>query len=218
MSEKTPRKPRTKLTPPKRPTKMKWAEAESIWEAGLMTRKNLAEKMGVSERSITRHMSDRGLIQGSKAKDSKDRMAEAIKQSSLDDVAILAARIRETKEQHYKLADNFAKLTWEEILKAKRENLPVSTATNNLKALDIAFTTIKRVREEKWAVLGLNKEDEQEEDGLPELVVSEMTAEEVEAVRNAKNYDMDDLPDTEIMNLSDEDEDDEEFDDEVVEE
>ncbi len=177
-----------------RPSPKQWAEAEAIWTSGMMTVESIAKKMGISERAVKMHMAKHKVVRASKAPEHRERVEEAIKQSQIDDATITAARIRETKESHYKLADNFAKLTWEEILKAKRDNLPVSTAMNNLKALDIAFSTIKKVREEKWAVLGLDKDTFVDDDTLPDLVVSELTAEQIAVLRSRDHTEFEDLP------------------------
>ena len=54
------------------------------------------------------------------------------------------------------------------------------------------MSVLKKAREERYAVLGLNREDYVDEEGLPELVISELTEEQVEQLR-ARDNDMDDL-------------------------
>ncbi len=158
-----------------------------------MTRPELAKKFGISERTVTRHMTAKGIEKGSKAAEHRAEVEQEIKEALIDDAKILATRIRETKEAHYKLSDNFMKLAWEEILKAKKDNIPYSTAMNNLKALNESFSIIKKVREEKWAVLGLDKDDISGDD-VPTLVIEELTAEEIEALQEREENELEALP------------------------
>lgn len=59
------------------------------------------------------------------------------------------------------------------------------------KALDVAMTTLKKAREERYAVLGLDRDDFVASEDLPELVISELTAEQIEKMR-ATDLDADD--------------------------
>jgi hypothetical protein len=169
-----------------------WAELEALWEIGAMTRKSMAEKFNTTERSIQRHMLDKKIVRGSKSAEHRDKINEAVVEIQVDEATILAARIRETKEEHYKMVSGLGKLAWAEILKAKQEKSPLAVAMNSLKAINEAITIIKKAREEKWALLGLDKDTYIDEDGIPELLISELTAEEVVALRARNHTEFDD--------------------------
>lgn len=175
-------------------TPRQWASVEAAYMAGTMTQQRLAEKFGVSKRAIQRHMTNKKIVAGGKAEEHREAVINEIGKSQIDDAQVLAARIRETKEEHYKMVAGLGKLTWAEVLKAKSDGAPISVAMNNLKALNEAIKNIKMVREEKWAVLGLDKDTFIDEDGLPALVISELTAEQVEALRNRDHTEFDELP------------------------
>jgi hypothetical protein len=188
----TAKKPVTKAVgkPGARLTPKQWAEAEALWESGEVTLEDLAAKFGKHKSNFSRHFDKLSIKRGSKAEAHKREVAKAVTAAAIDEVSVTAARIRETKEDHYKMAAGLGKLVWSEILTAKQGGNPVSVATANLKALDIAATTLKKVREERWAVLGLDKADFIDEDGLPELTIMELTAEQLEALRNRDEADL----------------------------
>ena len=190
--------PKTAVERKRRLSPREWVALEAIWEAGDMTLITIAEKCGLSPRAVQGHMAAHKIIRGIKKGELRKRADEAIAIAHADDAAILITRIRETKEEHFKMVDGLGKLTWAEIIKAKKELLPMASITMNLKALDIAITNIKKIREEKWALLGLDKEDASEDEGLPDLVVSELTADQVMALRNRDHtLELEELPEIE---------------------
>lgn len=194
----TPAKPKSKRLTPKQ-----WAEAEALWESGEVTLTDLVAKFGIHKTSFQKRFAERGIKKGAKKEEHARRVAEEVTKAAIDEATVLAARIRETKEEHYKMAAGLAKLTWAEILAAKQNGSPMAVALNNLKALDAAMAVLKKAREERYAVLGLDREDFVDEDGLPELVISELTADQIEALRAKDHTEFDDLPDDAILEEGD---------------
>lgn len=193
-------------------TPKQWAEIERLWELGEVTLEMLEKRFKKDSSTFKRHFARHGIKRGSKKDEHKAKVAEEVQKAVVDDVTIVAARIKETKEEHYKMAAGLAKLTWAEILKAKQDGLPVSTALNNLKALDAAMSVLTKARAERYAVLGLDRDDAIDEDGLPELVIQELTPEQVKELRSRDDVGLDDMG-VEVTDTSDE-----ESDEEVVEE
>lgn len=183
-----PKKPKPRITP------KRWAEAEALWESGEFTLSELGRKFNCSEQNMHVHMKRKGIKRGAKAEEHKKLVSAAVTAASIDDATVLAGRIRETKEEHYKMSAGLAKLAWAEILKAKQDGSPVSVAMNNLKALDAAMNVMSKARAERWAVLGLDRDDYVDEEGLPELVISELTAEQIETLQSRSFGGIDDLP------------------------
>lgn len=201
---------KTKKTPL---TSKQWHEIVRLWESGEVTLETLSKHYERHPSLFTKYFSKNGIKRGS-------RKAMAIKEAqekaaNVDDANILAARIRETKEDHYKMASGLAKLTWAEVLRVKQDGLQFSSALNNLKALDTATSTLKKLREERFAILGLDKEDFIDEEGLPELVVSELTADQIEDLQKARAINIEEIEDPQLDFGEDEDD---EGEDEVVSE
>ncbi|WP_186296784.1 hypothetical protein [Cupriavidus campinensis] len=205
---------------PKKGTRMtpkQWAEAEALWEAGDVTLDELARRFSKDKSILSRHFKNHGIVKGAAKEEHKRKVAEEVTRQAQEEAAVLAARIRMTKEEHYKMAEALAKLTWKEVLEVNKTGRPMSTALNNLKALDSAMTVLKKAREERYAVLGLDRTDFVDDSALPELVISELTNEQIEAMRDRQEDDDTSLPElSEEGELPDEDDVVEE-DDEVVE-
>lgn len=179
-------KPATKATPKPatRLTPKQWAEAEALWESGEVTLDDLAAKFSKHKSNFSRHFDKNGIKRGAKAEEHKKKIAEAVTAAGIDEASVTAARIKETKEEHYKMSMGLAKLVWQEVLTAKTAGNPLATATANLKALDIAATALAKLRNERWEILGLNREDYVDGDVLPELVISELTADEIQKLQD----------------------------------
>lgn len=203
-----------KKTPPKRKTYPKtirgskhmtpaqWAEAEALWEAGQVTLGDLAKKFSKAEETFSRYFKRKGLKKGAKKEEHAEKVKEKVADEIADDATTLAKRIRETKDEHYQMARAMGQLTWREVLNAQKEGRSIATSTPQFKALKEAMTTLKMVREERWAVLGLDNPDTENDANLPELVIQELTAEQIEEMQRIQESDpgmqtlnFEDLPD-----------------------
>lgn len=172
-----------------------WAIAEAMWRKGEGTAEELAKRFGVHRSTILRHMAAKGITQGEAAEETRRKVAATVEATIDDDAAIQSQRIRETKDDHYKMASGLSKLAWNEILKAKAEGVPLAAATSNLKAIDIAMTVLAKARIERWAILGLDRPDAVDTTTLPDLVIKELTAKQIEELqaRSFNPYDEGDL-------------------------
>lgn len=197
---------------PTRMTPRQWAEAEALWEAGEVTLDDLATRFDKDRSAFVRYFKKHGIVKGSRAAARKEEVKEAVAAAGIDEATVLANRIRETKEDHYKMSSALAKLVWAEVLTAKKDEKPFSAIKDNLKALDNAMNVLMKARMERFAILGLNKDDYVDEDGLPELVISELTAAQIEELRNRDEEGLEAgtavIPETLQEEIEDEDEED----------
>lgn len=166
------------------PKPKQWAEMEALWALGEITRDEIAKKLDVSPTAVTMHMKKVGVVRGSKAEENRKRISAEVMDAAVSDATIHAQRIKETKDYHYRMSDSLARMAMQEILEAKRSGHPLSVATSNLKALDAAVTVIAKARIERWAVLGLDRPDAVDTNELPTLVIEELTADQIEDLRN----------------------------------
>jgi hypothetical protein len=185
--------PAPKVTPM---TSRDWARCRALWERGDTTYKELCARYGRSYKSFERHFKKHGIVKGAKAAALKEKVAEAMAVEDVNDAQLLAMRIKETKEEHYKMASALGRLSWNEILQAKKDGRAVSTALANLKALHAATVNLKIVREERFAILGLDRTDAVDLDQIPELIIRELTAEQIEELRKRDHTEAEDLPTT----------------------
>jgi hypothetical protein len=173
---KVPKK-RVRLTP------RQWAEIETLYASGDGTASALAKKYGISYVYLHRRMRKKGIKPKSTGAAVAAATAEAMTKALVDDSAVIAARIKETKDQHYQMASGLAKLVWAEILFARNEKAPVSSVAPNIKTLQVAMTALKQAREERFAVLGLDRADAVDPSEVPVLEVTELTEEEMALIR-----------------------------------
>ena len=173
----------------RRMTPAQWAEAEALWESGQVTLVDLAKKFDKAEETFSRYFKKKGLKKGAKKDEHAEKVKEKVADAITDDATVLASRIRETKEEHYQMARAIGKLTWREVLKAQT-NGSVAGSTAEFKSLKEAMTVLKLVREERWAVLGLDNPDTENDANLPDLVIQELTADQIEAMQAAQEEDL----------------------------
>lgn len=157
-----------------------WAEAEALWESGNITLSELSKRFGRAEETFSRHFASHGIKKGSKQAQSAEMVKEEVSKNIIDEAKVLSTRIRESKEEHYKMTTVITKLVMNEVLSAQKSGMPLEAKSNNIKALKDAMSVVKMAREERWAILGLDDPNTLNEDELPELMISEMTAQQIE--------------------------------------
>jgi hypothetical protein len=195
------------------------AKIRAMWESGEYTASDIARVVKVDMAVVRRFIANHGIQKGASAQMLHQEVAEQVKKKAEEDAALFAERIRETKEEHYRMAVGIAKLTWQELSQCRSNEQQFSTINPNLKALESAMKVLSMSRMERYAVLGLDKEDKSE-DAMPELVLTELTADQIERLRNFQADDKITIDDDEINQQFADGEIDviEEGDDEIVEE
>lgn len=166
------------------PTAKEWAQAEALWALGETTRDEIAKKLDVSPTAVTLHMRKVGVERGSKADEHRKKVAEHVADAATIDSAVYAQRIKETKDEHYMMSKTLARMTWEEVANCKKTGNPLSVASSNLKAIESAINILSKARQERWAILGLDRPDAVDTNELPALVIEELTANQIEDLRN----------------------------------
>lgn len=185
-------------------SKKAFLEAKDLWESGKHTLNDIAAKIGVPAPTLQRALRAAGSRKGSRAVviAGEEKSVEA----RIDELQV--RRIGETKEQHYSYAEALAKLTIDVVVTAKRNGLRFSTIDRDIAALGKAAKTMEVLRKERYAILGLDRDDMADPEDTPELMVSELTAEQIQEIRAQIEQglvDEDDLPDVgDIVDTSDE--------------
>lgn len=164
---------------------LEWSEIEAVYALGDATGAELAKKYAISERAISRHMEKKGIRHGMSAAARDAEIKRKLAEETADDVAKRAMRIRKTKEDHYKWSEALAGLTMQEILEAKKAKSSLSSIGNNLRALRIAAETLSRLRDERYQVLDVEAGDNGDE--LPELVIRNLTADQIKRIQEDKD-------------------------------
>ncbi len=113
---------------------------------------------------------------------------------------ILIERIRNTKDRDYQFTEVIQRQIMKLLTEASASSTPFAQIADNLKALNIAMRTIRSGTENKWRILGLDRDNEDADRELPELPLRELTDEEIEAMRDRQILE-DDLTDDELTAL-----------------
>lgn len=161
----------------------KWEELIHLYELGEHTADELAAIYGLNPSYLKGRLSKLGIKKGTKAQEHADKIRESLHRKALDEASMLAERISETKERHYKYIDSMSKLAWSEVARAIQTKRPLATTMPTLKAIEKAVSIFRNTREEAYELLGLNDANHIPTD-LPDLTVRELTAEEVEKMRS----------------------------------
>lgn len=174
-------------------TPTQWAEAVALWESGEVTVENLAKRFKKSVSYLNRKLSELGAVKGSAAKAHGEKVAKLVAEAVLEDSVVLANRIRDTKEEHYRYDTLIVRLVGKTIGDLQRGGQPIAAGMSDFKALDCAANVLKKIREDRFAILGLDKIDSIDTTEIPELVIKELTADQVDHLRNRNFEDIDRL-------------------------
>lgn len=191
MSEEEEKKARSKFTP------LKKAEARELWETASMTLDGIAAHIGIGRSSVSRYFKEAGIKHGARLKEAEEELRRKMLEESAAKAALHLERVSETKDQHYSWATAIARLTMAQIIKAQKDKASLASVANEIKTLEKVTAVLHNAMQQRYKALGIDKIDEDPGD-LPELLVTELTANEIEEMRNQKDEDdADDLSDEE---------------------
>lgn len=192
IEENRARKAEESTKPSGRLTPSQWREIELLWESGEVTLKDLSEKYGKRIDTFTTHFRKHKIKKGSRVEELRKIAEQMQREQARTDASVISQRIRDTKEQHYKMADGISRLVFKEVLDVRKRGGQFREIQNDLKSLFLAMDTLKKCREERWAILGLDK-DAIDEESLPELVMTTMTPEQAQALRQSQEEDEEEM-------------------------
>lgn len=163
----------------KRLTQAEWAAIVTKWELGTHTLKQLAEDYGVSLTAIKQGLNSRKAKRGCRAHEIAEQTAEEQKSARQKD-AETATKI---KEKFLKYTEALSSITMRKVMEQHAAKRPLEEIKGEMDALRKAATIIATMRDENFHLLGLYRDEMLDED-LPEIIFSEMTKEDLEAIQN----------------------------------
>lgn len=182
--------------PFKRLLEREWLEIVSLAKEGLSPTK-IAKIYDVHHTVIYRGLKKRGVRVGSMLAEASEEELDRAREETVK-------RIKETKDRDYR---------YTEALQQKLMKIVVSAGDNpakvldDVKALKIALDGLKSGTNNKWRLLGLDRENEHADAVLPELPIREMTPHEVDSIRNQQKLEDGDLSQEDMRILKGFDED-----------
>jgi hypothetical protein len=184
----------------RRLTPAEWATIEEMWASGAVTLNDIAEQYLINPSFLSRELSRRGVKKGVRSKELAAAATEKVKETLVDVHAQKMKRVAETKDEHYQFAQTLSKLTFQIIANKVKNKQSISSARDDIRTIKDAMMAISIARDERFRVLGLDR-DENTGDEIPALIVTEMTSEQIEAVRRRHNQEDIEITAEEIKNL-----------------
>lgn len=169
------------------------AEAIALWRAGAVTLDELAAQFHRDRSTFARLFNGEGIAKGEGREEHERKVTEAVETTLLADASVTAQRIRETKEEHYRMAKAIAHTTYRIIATAAKNNESIGNKLQDLKAMKTAAETLNITLDQRYKVLGLNDENKADDTPMPDLVVQELTAEEVKEMHQQQVTNEDEL-------------------------
>lgn len=203
-TEKPAKTPRPRKRVPKL-TESDKAEAIALWKAGAVTLKDLSKKFGRTTQTFITLFKTTGSVKGSTAVEVAKRITEEVEKAVINDAAIYAKRIKDTKEETYNTSTAISKMVTATLVRARTEGIPYGNVINDLKSFKVAAETLKITREERYIVLGITGADDNADRPLPDLMIQELNALDIEElsrqnrVSDDGEFDMDEMGDESLL-------------------
>lgn len=160
------------------------AEMEALWESGEVTLKELAERFNRDQAMISRHMTLNNVTKGSRAEEYARIIRDKIANELAGEPGENAKRIKKMKENYLAYNEMINRLAQNEVAVMREKKLPAQAILPNLRALKELASIFTATRSENWALLGvIDFEQRVERDDIPELLISELTGEDIERMR-----------------------------------
>jgi hypothetical protein len=166
-------------------TSTTWAEIEALWQVGEVTLAELSERYGVSPRALQAHFHKHGITKGEKSAALAAAVKEEVLKDELDDTDLTVKRAKDVREAAYTNAVVVESLIMAQLQAAQKDPSQVLKAASAVKMLSLAAAGLERLHDLKWKALGLDR-DSVLPDELPELIIRDLTAKEIEELRDAQ--------------------------------
>lgn len=161
------------------------AEAVALWRAGDITLDGLSKKFGKRPETFSRMFKRMGIEKGSAAAAAAKAMSDRVETRLLNDAEETMKRIAGVKDEHYKMSRGLAMFAWAELVAARKASLSIAGLKDVMATLKLAGDVIGNSRKELYALLNIEaKDSEVEVDDLPELMVRELSQDEIVKLQN----------------------------------
>lgn len=180
MSEETPESAGEEKSAV-RLTEAQWAEIKADYELGKATKSDLARKYGVTRQSIGKGLDARGAIYGSKSKAIENARLE----SEVDSARQKVAAIEDFKAKQLTMVTNLQNLALKVLGEKLKAGRPVSDAKTEINTIRSAMAILKMGRDEVYHLYDLYRDPDGAEEN-EELIISEYSPDEIEAINNSR--------------------------------
>lgn len=163
------------------------AESIALWRTGMHTLDELAARFGRDRTVFLRLFKAQGIAKGASSVEVTRKITAAVESASMLEIELITKRIKDTKDEHYKICSGLTKLTWELIVKCREDKKSFTTILTDLKSLKYAADTFRITRAEKYVLLGLNEKEAVDDDEVGDLIVQEITQAEIQEMHKGQS-------------------------------
>lgn len=167
----------------RRMTPAQWSEAKALWESGEFTLAQIAKRVKATREHLSRKFKKEGIEKGASSVKVSESAAAAVEDEIAKNARIIPMRIAETKEEHYVWAQTTGKLSMQLLSRAIREGKPISSISEDAKAIERIANIMTKVMDQRYRALGIDKDDYIDEETLPTLSIDIMTEDQMNEVR-----------------------------------
>ncbi len=173
------------MTDKKKPlTPLEWTELETMWGSGEYTLSDLADKSGLRPETLSRRFKAKGIAKGSLGM--SETVAKAIEDTAIDKNKERLDKIEKRRDFYDSTASFFAQVTRKTITDQLKAESSLEMIEGDLKALQRASNALAKCFDVSSRALGMDRE-EIDNDELPQLLIGELTQEQVKQIRHAQS-------------------------------
>lgn len=167
------------------------AEAAALWRTGTMTLDDLGRRFKKRPDAMSRILKAMGVEKGEGAIAAAKKIADEIEAKTMNSSEEAIRKILATRDEHFKMSRGLAQLAWSELVRARQANLDLGSLKDVMTTLKLAGDVIGGARKELFEILNVEKHEKTESfDELPELVVRELTGNEIGQLQLAAEEDL----------------------------
>jgi hypothetical protein len=174
--------PAATTAPKKHLTPQEWEQIVILWESGTVTQQDLSDRFGISKPAISEGLNRRGASKGRRSKEFAKVTEDALKGEALR----IAQEIGDFKKKYHTYGDFIMQSAIIELQALRAKPRAERTKEENARvfsAIKYTAEVYANVRDNKFHLYDLYNDNDQEGE-LPDIGVTEYSAEELEAIQN----------------------------------
>lgn len=177
----------------RRLTSAQWLEIIALAKTGLPT-SEICERFSISKTAFYSGLERRGYSRATLKKNQQQYSAEKDRQELIEN-------IRATRRDSFKRVEAMERMAVSTIAKASQNGQPLSSVAGDIKVIERVMNIVTRGTNAKWKILGLDRENANADETMPELIVRELTAEEIMHIREEQRRGSNDVTEEEMRML-----------------
>lgn len=177
----------------RRLTSAQWLEIIALAKTGLPT-SEICERFSISKTAFYSGLERRGYSRATLKKNQQQYSAEKDRQELIEN-------IRATRRDSFKRVEAMERMAVSTIAKASQNGQPLSSVAGDIKVIERVMNIVTRGTNAKWKILGLDRENANADETMPELIVRELTSEEIMHIREEQRRGSNDVTEEEMRML-----------------